>query len=102
VEFFKKLFGGGSAPAGDPDGLYFYVQPDRCAEIVRVRVHRYNDLTELDEGGYFVHKSIRASTCFTPVELDLFFDSQRKLTRHTIVGGALVKAAAWQAQQPKA
>jgi hypothetical protein len=103
MDFFKKLFGGGDSKAGsrgfggDPDGMYYYVQPRGCDEVVRVRVHRYNDLSERDEGGYWAHKVIRGTKCPQNVELDLYYDTNRKLTNHTVANGALVDAAAYEA-----
>ncbi|MCS7072118.1 MAG: hypothetical protein NZM00_11470 [Anaerolinea sp.] len=98
MNFFSRLFGGRARPSsGDPDGLYFYVRPDGCDEIVRVRVHRYNDLSEHDDGGLWVRKSVRGTKCFTPVELELYFTAERKFVRHAISGGALVDEAAWRA-----
>jgi hypothetical protein len=103
MDFLKKLFGGGGDKSGsrsfggDPDGLYYYVQPRGCDEVVRVRVHRYNELSERDEGGYWARKVIRGTKCTQGVELDLYFDGNRKLTNHEIKGGALVDVAAYEA-----
>ena len=42
MNFLKSLFGGGGR---DEDrGLYFYVQPKMCKEILRIRVDPLNDL----------------------------------------------------------
>ena len=108
--FFKRLFGGGGAKtyasassAGDPAGLYYFVQPDNCDEVIRVRINRENDLTiKDDESGYWVHKTVRGSKCFDPVEVDLHFDRSKRLTDPQITGGKLVDEAAfkaWQAAQ---
>ncbi len=102
MDFLKKLFGGGDKSGsrgfgGDPDGLYYYVQPRGCDEIVRVRVHRYNELSERDEGGYWAHKVIRGTKCTQGAELDLYFDANRKLTNHTVKDGSLVDATAYEA-----
>jgi hypothetical protein len=101
VDFFRKLFGGSSNTGNrgfgdDPDGLYYYVQPNGCDEVVRVRVHRYNDLSERDEGGYWAHKVVRGVKCTQGVELDLYYDAKRSLTHHTAENGVLVDAAAYQ------
>jgi len=99
MDFFRKLFGGGGASdGGDRDGLYLYVQPDGCDEVIRVRINRLNDLSESDEGGtLFVHKLARGVKCRKNVELDLFFNAQRQLTDQHITGGRFVDVAAWQA-----
>jgi hypothetical protein len=108
--FLKKIFGGGggSAPsassgltgkvAGDPKGLYFFVQPDNCDEVVRLRVNGDNDLSlKDDETGYWVHKVVRGTKCFNGVEVDLFFDMNRRLTDSQLKGGKLVDEAAYTA-----
>jgi hypothetical protein len=104
--FLKRLFGG-SAPstasagaAGDPAGLYYFIQPDNCDEVIRVRINRENDLTlNDDESGYWVHKTVRGSKCFNPVEVDLHFDRSKRLIDAQIKGGKLVDEAAFQAWQ---
>lgn len=102
MDWLKRLLiGGGGKPAGertDRDGVYVYVQPNRCDEVVRVRINRNNDLTERDEeAGFYVQKQVRGTVCFTPVELTVFFDANRSMTDHRITGGVLVDEAAWQA-----
>jgi hypothetical protein len=100
MEFFKKLFGGGGAPSsqsGDPYGLYLYVQPRGCDEVVRIRINLMNDLSERDEGGYWVHKVVRGTKCFQTAELDVYFSKSRQMTNTEIQGGALVDQAAYEA-----
>ncbi len=101
--FFKKLFGGtGGKPAGsvsgDRDGMYFYVRPRGCEEVIRVRVNRNNDLSQSDEGdSYFVRKLARGEKCFQSVEMELYFDKNRMLVDSQVKGGELVDAAAYDA-----
>lgn len=104
MDLLRRLFGGrsgGAREAGDPDGLYFYVRPDGCDEVVRVRVHRHNDLSLMDsEGGerYWVHKLVRGAKCFTSTaELDLYFNARRQLESTEVKNGALVTEADYQA-----
>lgn len=113
--FLKKIFGGGSTNntstssgltgrvAGDPKGIYFFVQPDNCDEVVRLRVNQENDLSLNDEeNGYWVHKVVRGSKCFNGVEVDLFFDMQKRLIDSSLKGGKLVDESAyvaWTTQQ---
>jgi hypothetical protein len=100
MEFFKKLFGGGGqAPAGDKVGLYFYVRPTGCHEVVQVRINLHNDLSLADDNKtYFVHKSVRGTgyKCTRTAELELAFDSNRKLTSNEVSGGALVTEAEYE------
>ena len=105
MDFLRKLFGGGSGGAkvaGDPDGLYYFVRPDGCDEVVRVRVNRLNDLSLMDDGSYWVHKLVRGVKCRQQVELDLYYDSGRKLKNTEVSGGTLMTEEdfeAWTASQ---
>jgi hypothetical protein len=106
MDFFKKLFGGGSRSGGaDRVGLYFYIKPNGCEEIVRVRIDSNNDLSMADDNStYFVNKTVRGSTykCTRSAELELSFDSNRRLQNTEVTGGALVTKEdydAWVAAQ---
>lgn len=100
VSFLKSLFGGQRGPAADRSGLYLYVRPSGCDEVVRVRINLLNDLSESDEGGsYFVRKLARGVRCRQNIEIDLTFDGQRRISEQRISGGEFVDAAAWDAWQ---
>ena len=43
MNILKSLFGGGSRSSDR--GIYFYVQPKMCQEILRIRVDPLNDLS---------------------------------------------------------
>jgi hypothetical protein len=95
MDFFRKLFGGSQpaqGEAGDRAGLYFYVRPAGCQEVVRVRIDRNNDISLGDDGGYFAFKTVRGSSykCTRSAELRLYFDAQRRLQNAEVVGGDLV------------
>jgi hypothetical protein len=100
MDFFKKLFGGSGASSGDARGLYFYVKPNGCNEVVRVRIDMNNDPSLADDNqSYFVRKSVRGTTykCTRTAELVLDFDSNRKLRNTEITGGTLVTEADYHA-----
>jgi hypothetical protein len=106
VAFLKRLFGGGSGAgqksSDDPNGMYFYVQPRGCEEIVRIRINMMNDLSQRDEGGYWVHKVVRGTKCLQSAELDVYFDDNRRFKSTDVKDGAVVDAAvytAWQEAQ---
>lgn len=104
MNFLKSLFGGGgstqSTSSADGDGLYFYVRPKGCDEVVRIRVNRMNDLSESEGGGtYFVRKGVMGSKCFQRAELEIQFDGNRRPVEQHVTGGDLVDEAAWQAWQ---
>lgn len=112
MQFLKKLFGMGggggltSVPSGDSDGLYLYVQPKGCEEIVRVRINLRNDLSLTDDDrGYLVHKLARGQKCFQSVDMTIHFDGQRRIIEREIDGGQFVDASdyeAWLAAQTPA
>jgi hypothetical protein len=99
--FLKKLFGGGgTGMSGDPNGLYFYVKPRGCEEVVRVRIDRNNDLSLADDGSaYFVHKHVRGIKCRQAVEMDMYFNANRSLVNSELQGGEMVEKADWDAWQ---
>ncbi len=104
MDFIKRLFGGGggSGATSDGSGLYFYVRPRGCEEVVRVRIDRNNDLSLSDSGdGYWVHKYVRGTTCFQQVEIDFYFTMNRQLSNSEVQGGALVTEADFQAWNEK-
>jgi hypothetical protein len=91
MDFLRRLFGGGGAsPSGDR-GLYVYVRPKMCKEILRVRVDPMNNLSESDEGGtYFVRKVATGQRCPFPVEITLYFDGSKRVTKREITNGEFV------------
>lgn len=88
MNFLKKLFGGSGG--GDKRSLHIYVRPKRCNQIVEVRIDLYNDLSQDDEGGYFVRKVAQAARCPFPAELMLHFDSRRILRESQVENGEIV------------
>ncbi len=106
MDFLKKLFSGGAGgSSGDKNGIYFYIKPNGCQEIVKVRVDVNNEPSLDDDGkGYFVRKNARGTTykCTRSAELYLTFDSNHKLLNTEVTGGTLVDEAAyleWMAAQ---
>lgn len=94
MNFLKNLFGGGGGKQADIEGrsMYLYVKPNRCDDVVRVRVDLNNDLSLNDEGsGYWVRKMVSSSNykC-TQVELNVYFDMGRRLQETETQGGQLV------------
>jgi len=98
MDFLKRLFGGsGSQNSSDPDGMYFYVRPKGCEEVVRVRINRMNDISLADDGETFwAHKSVRGTKCRQTAELDLYFDRNRRLANSEVKDGDLVDAHAYE------
>ena len=98
MNILKRLFGGGGG--GDDRGIYFYVQPKMCQEIVRVRVDPLSDLSRADEGnGYWCRKLASGHRCSFQAELALYFDKNKRFTRSEVVNGELVSEAEWLASR---
>ena len=101
MNFLKNLFGGGGGGQSSDSGLYFYVRPRGCEEVVEVRINPANELSANEDGGYFVHKTVRGNhRCFNPAEMTLTFNSGKALTAKEVSGGEFVTREdyeAWQA-----
>ncbi|MHB0878785.1 MAG: hypothetical protein ACYC5O_22325 [Anaerolineae bacterium] len=100
--FLKRLAslfggGGGSAPSDD-HSLYVYVRCKQCGEPVAIRVDRRNDLSPEWEGGgsdtpdYYISRKVFVGRdcCYSPVEVELRFDNQRRLQSQQVTGGDLL------------
>lgn len=105
MDFLKKLFGGGG---GNPQqnsndvGIYFYVRPRGCEEVIQVRVDMRNDPSLADDGGYIVRKTVRGSyRCFNPVEMTLVFNKNRQLAEQTLDRAEFVSREDYEAWQEK-
>ncbi|NLX08486.1 MAG: hypothetical protein GXY36_02415 [Chloroflexi bacterium] len=89
--FLKRLFGGRS-DGEDKDGLYYYIRSNTSGEVIRLRLHRYNDLSPADDyESYHVHKTIVGERGFDRIEADFFFDKRRNLVNVELQGGTLVE-----------
>jgi len=92
------LFGGASTPTGGDRGVYVYVRPKMCKEILRLRVDPMNNLSEADEGGtYFVRKMATGTRCPFPVEITLYFDTSKRESKREINNGEFVTEAEYDA-----
>lgn len=98
MQFLKTLLGGGSR--SDDRGIYFYVQPKACQEILRIRVDPMNDLSRADEGsGYWVRKVASGHRCPFQAEVEIYFDKNKRMTSSEVTNGKLVSEEDWLARQ---
>lgn len=98
MNFLKSIFSGGGPSSSGDSGLYFYVRPRGCEEIVKVRINPANDLSQKEGGGYFVQKTVRgAHRCFNPAEMTLTFDNNKRLSNQEVAGGEFVDEEAFEA-----
>lgn len=96
MNFLKKL---GKRFSARPDNTPIYwlnVQCNHCGEQIKVRVNLHNDLSirygENEQGDtYFCRKVVVGSSgCYRPIEVELTFNSGRKLVDRQVKGGKFV------------
>jgi hypothetical protein len=98
MNFFKRLtslFSGGSAPTNRH--LTIYVLSRRCNEPIAGQIDLLNELSQPDEGdsAYYVRKVFSTSgqkRCFGQVEVELWLNSNKQVTEHTVQGGRWLEA----------
>lgn len=99
MNFLKKLFSGGGGGESDR-GIYFYVQPKACNNIVRVRVDPMNELSRTDdEKGFFVRKLVSGYRCPFQAEVMITFNGSRKVVDTEVTNGKMASEADYLAQQ---
>ena len=99
MNFLKKLFSGGGGQSADR-GMYFYVQPKACKEILQIRVDPLNELSRTDDGdGFYVRKLVSGHRCPFQAEVEIYFDKNRKVANTNVTNGNMVSEADWLAQQ---
>ena len=78
--------------------IYIQVKCNRCSEVIQSRIDLRNDLTidYENEGAnptYFCRKVLMGDQhCFQKVEVELTFDSKRKIIKRQISGGEFVES----------
>lgn len=99
--FLKKLFGGKESKGQpekapeDTQGVYFYVQCDRCGTPVRLRADKQYDLIN-DDGGYIWHKTIVDNRCFRPMPTVVHLNGSYEMVSHEITGGHYIDQEEYQ------
>lgn len=84
-----------------------YVRCLRCKEKLAVRVDLENELTpqyenESTEGAYYVRKGVLGSgktRCFQMIEVELYFDAERKPVSRYITGGEFITREEFEAPE---
>ena len=96
MNFLKTLFGGGGR--NEDRGMYFYVRPKMCQEVLRIRVDPLNDLSRTDDGkGYWCRKLASAARCPFQAEVEIYFDKNKRMTGSDVTNGELVSEGEWAA-----
>ncbi len=94
MNFLKRLFGGSGG--GNDRLTSIYVKSYRCKEPLEGKVDLFNELSKDDDGkGYYVRKVLHTSgrdRCFSEVEVQLWFDSNKQISNHEVSGGRWLTA----------
>ena len=93
LDFLSRLFGGGGRGRTSGDGgIYFRVRCDACDEVIQGRISPTSELSQLDEGGYYVRKVLVGQQCFRAIEVQMHYsDLGRTETSREIQGGTFVE-----------
>ena len=96
-----SLFTGQSG--GNSRNFTVYVLSTRCKEPLSAEVDTLNALSGSDDSDsvYYTRKVIQSTgkkRCFAQVEVELWFDSGRKLLRHAVSGGRWLTAEEYEAE----
>ncbi len=80
MNWLRRIFGGGggAAPGRSADGgIYFEVRCDACGEVIRARVSPTSELSQDEDGTYFVRKVLVGQKCFRSIEVLLRYKDLR-------------------------
>lgn len=100
--FLRRIFGARPDKGYvDKQGLYFYVQCEKCGSKVRVRADKQHDLNR-DGGGFVWHKTIVDSQCFQHMPVVVHMDGSYQVTSHEISGGQFITKEEYDAPPPNA
>ena len=89
LDRLASLFGSTPSKEAD-DAIHVYVECGRCKSVVHVRLDRRHDLSQGDEGGYFVRKEVMDSKCFRLMTAEISFDSAYRIQRQDLQGGRFI------------
>lgn len=108
MSFLKKIASfllEGTETTEERDVHWEYVRCSRCGEKIPVRVNLRNELAAQYEGGegaYYARKGVVGTgktRCFQMIEVDLYFDSQRRPLSRYITGGEFITKEEFDAQE---
>lgn len=99
-----NILRGGGGRDSDSRVLKVYVLSRRCNEPIAGQVDLFNELsrTEDDSGHpYYTRKVLHTSgekRCFAEVEIQLWFDRNKRLARYEVEGGRWLEEEEYQAE----
>lgn len=96
--FFSRILAAftSKAPTGSDRYLTIYVLDHRCREAISGQIDLLNELSLAEEeGGYYVRKVLHTSgqrRCFAQVEVQVWLDNKKNVTRYEVQGGRWLTA----------
>ena len=92
MSFLKKLASFFTGGGGGSRALPIYVFSNRCREPITADIDLVNSLSRDDENDneYYTRKVLQGSgknRCFTQVEVEIWFDRNKNVSRHEVSGG---------------
>lgn len=103
--FLNKLFGIGGQGASSKDsktiqdgnGLFIFIQCNRCGEKIKLRLRKTDELQRLENNqngaSFFVKKMVMGSNCFNRMESTIEFDARYNVVHSEIENGKLLSVA---------
>lgn len=93
--FLKKIidtiFGSPDQEIKDRDGIYLYVQCNKCGAPIRVRADKHHDLQrDYDTGEFVLNKEIMDGSCFSLIHATVRFDPSYRIIDQEIKGGKFI------------
>lgn len=110
IQMLKRLFGRSDEGSADTDsnysdsqGIYLFVECERCGARLRLRADKKYDLNRVADG-YTWHKTLIDSQCFRPMPTVVSFDKQFNVVSREIDGGRYITQEEFEAEpeQPPA
>jgi hypothetical protein len=77
LSWLARLFGGGGGVRSADGGIYVEVQCSSCGEVIRARVSPTSELSQDDDGTYFVRKVLVGQKCYRSIEVLLRYKDLR-------------------------
>ena len=94
LDSLKTMFSG----QGRATDYWVYVRCKRCGELIKTRIDLQNHLSQNDDGGYVVNKTLVGNQrCFERIEVALYFNSRRELVDQSISRGEFITTEKYQA-----
>ena len=92
MSFLSRFFGDGGGARSADGGVYIRVKCDACGEIIQARISPTSELSQADEGGYYVRKVLVGRQCFRSIEVQLrYSDLGKTEISREVKGGTSVE-----------